>query len=84
MRWQRNSDWWAESDADYRIVMSRRGDGWVYLCYGPQRRDWRNAMRVRYGIGEMVPCERELIGKANEPEAARAICVEHWEQTNAA
>jgi hypothetical protein len=84
VNWTRIDRWFAESDAGYRIAISRHGDGWVYLCFTSPRPGWREEMKVRYRQGESVPREREWIGTTNDPEAARAICERHWKQANAA
>lgn len=78
MNWARVDRWYAESDVGYRIVFSRLGDAWVYLCYGPPRPGWREALKVRYAQGETMPRERELLGRATTAEEARAICDQHW------
>lgn len=69
--------WWAESDAGYRVVISRAVDGYVYLAYGPAVVGWREALKVRYERGEVMPRDRECLGRATSADEARAICDQH-------
>lgn len=81
MNWKRADRWYAESDAGYRIVFSRVGATWVYLCYGPPRTGWRDALKVRYELGEQIPREREYLGRAVIAQSAREMCEAHYSQT---
>lgn len=70
-------DWWAESDQGYRVAISRHGDGYLYQAYGPPDPDARNRRRERYAVGEHIPREREYLGRAASPDAAKEICEAH-------
>lgn len=72
-------DWWAESDQGYRVAISRHGEGYLYLVYGPPDPDARKARRERYGIGEHIPRERECLGLARTSDEAKAVCEAHWQ-----
>lgn len=79
MAWQKCGTGWWESDSGYRICACSRGQGWRYSAFAPPigREALEEQLKVRYRIGEAVPQERAVIGCADDPEAARAMCRDH-------
>lgn len=82
MEWFRASSNYADSDQGYRVLFIRRGDGWLYLAYGPQQSVTWDMMKAHYKIGEKVPVGREYIGGYHDPDQAKQACDEHWGKIN--